>query len=131
MTSEQREYLRLLRKYENKSQASYDKSLLLGSGIGALVVIILWSFAYRPDAAPVLLSLAYWSFSLSFIAVVNGHTTSASALRKEISDYIEEKDRQPNPADIAVAVLNMVSGAFFNLGVFLLAFFLTFGKSTS
>ena len=132
MTSEEREHLRLLRKYEKESQASYDKAVLLCSGVGALVVACVYLCAQLGDsqiAHPSLLNAAFSFFIASLTTVILGHGFSSTAMFHEIDDFIQGKRRRM-AADIINRTMNALSGPLFIFGAFVLSLFFRKGLGT-
>ena len=128
MEDELRSYRDQLILGEQKSQESYDKSVLSLSG-GALAV----SFAFLDrlvgtgcPSDPILLFLAWLSWSFSILSVLASFFFSQLAFRTAVHQVDTKKIYNQRPGrqfDILTAVLNATGGILLATGVILMSVF--------
>jgi hypothetical protein len=119
-------YRDLLSKTAQESQSDYDKAVLTLSG-GALGVSIAFvKDIIGSDANYDGWLLAAWLlWGVSCASVLISYYTSAMALRKEISDFDADPERERlfSLPDLLTNVLNAVSGSCFLCGLFCFCWF--------
>lgn len=131
MNDQQQQYRAHLVLAEQKAQEDFDKTVIYLSG-GALGV----SFAFIKDIVgvnalthPAWLTAAWWSWSVSVLAVLLSYYSSHLALRRAIKQF----DQDPNsPArrlggcwDLLTGILNGLGAALFFLGLVSMVIFVS------
>jgi len=118
------EYRNLLQELEMKAQEQYDKTVLMLS-TGALSI----SFVFIKDIVKLnkitstdllVASWTCWAFSVSCVLI--SFYTSKQAMSKAIDD-LDNNVEERNKSNTATSILNILSGAFFVLGLIFIIIF--------
>lgn len=122
-------YRESLIEAEQKSQDSYDKSIISLSG-GALGLSIVFIKELVPNATPIMnwslvVSWCFWAASIAI--VVASYFTSRLALRKAIeqADSADYSSRVGGCASAITFGLNICSGLCFVIGIIFLIIFVS------
>ena len=122
-------YRKSLNSLEQKSQESYDKTvLMLSSGALAVSITLIKDFLGVEELQSLcLLFMAWIAWCSSVTSVLLSHYFSRLAVREAIKQVDNDKIYKENAGgrfDKFTASLNNLSGLFFILGLFLLIFFI-------
>ncbi len=123
-------YRQALSLLQEKMQSEYDKAVLALSGgaFGVSVLLIKDIIGTSRAESSVCLNLAWVAWALSITSVLISFYTSANAMEETIRELDTDSAVSAKPGgsfDLFTRVLNICSGGFFVIGIFLFGYFVS------
>ncbi len=128
MKEEDRKYRDLLLTTDQKSQESYDKTVLYLSagGIGVSLAFVRDLAGTKQIEHPCFLITAWLLWGMSLTAVLVSMYTSHLAMRQTLRDLDAGKETAPGTFDTFTTALNVSAGLLFILGLLAIGLFAAF-----